>query len=487
MRNVDQIRIAVFTANRSSALNDCLRLILTNETRTGGRPTISVFDDSRSESTRCKNRTVIAGYGKSDWTSPDYVGPETLHALATRLNPQAPLRHACTDDQTVGFLTSLGSVRNAALLLNAGHKVVFVDDDIRFQFSRLKTGCCFNSSREERPVQEMETDIPTTPVFIQAREFTTHLIFGCFETTNAINSITESFHTRVIDEIDYNLDGRSRIATTGITGNRWFDRPSAFLTVRGPLRHQVYFPSGTYSDRKTGPHAIIQAAQYIKTEAPFLVSALCGYDNRQMLPPFPPAGRSSDTAFASLLHFIEPDALFTHLPVCAHHDLVPPRPVREEDFVDATIAFGTLTLLILRFLMNRLDLPDSSTPGERLRLLGTELHNLATCPADHWHELLHELCIAHVTQEITLLESLLDIYNGQPHWWAKDVEHHIDALVDHVADPRSAVPRELRRNYRDNPIAAIELHRKFCQDYGSLMIKWPEIWAAAAAANASQY
>lgn len=121
-----------------------------------------------------------------------------------------------------------------------------------------------------------------------------------------------------------------------------------------------------------------------------LLTPLVGVDNRELMPPTIPNGRSEDALFVELTTCVYPNSLFAELPWMLKHI---PEHEREfdRDSLLSPVTLGANTLLSLYLGQLRHALP-SADPESRLQWLGQSLQTLAQAPeatltADYYRHL----------------------------------------------------------------------------------------------------
>jgi hypothetical protein len=72
---------------------------------------------------------------------------------------------------------------------------------------------------------------------------------------------------------------------------------------------------------------------------------------------------------------------------------------------------------------------------------------------------------------------LLRIYDGKPGFWAEVVEELIQNLEGQLSAPGFPVPVEL--SGLPDFESVIDLLARLLDDFGSLLLVWPELWSAA--------
>jgi len=85
--------------------------------------------------------------------------------------------------------------------------------------------------------------------------------------------------------------------------------------------------------------------------------------------------------------------------------------------------------------------------------------------------------VASASRYIGYLEYLLDLYHGEPEYWAEDVQLFIEGLTDFTVHQSAAAPRELLET--QSPDQAVETCRGVVRRFGELLQWWPVMDGAA--------
>lgn len=453
------VSFVIPTRNRPALLaRSATSLLPWLSTRHEGPLPLLVLDHSDQDEALEENRALVQILADSAPPEEEifYLGPRERRRLVSVLaqgdrEREELLGFACLRRTPELPISSPGRNRNCALLAWAGRKILSMDDDARFCFSRL---------RGKDPI----TPSGYTALATADRE--------------VLDEYLEPFSGDPLEEMAGSLQGREvPLVMTGITGNRWFGRPHHFLTLEDPLRDRVYAPGKRYNHSRAAPFAFFQYPRGRASESPFLVTACHGADARILLPPFPPQGHADDSVFGVLVRFCYPGSVTRHMPFCVHHDLGEPRPFPDDAWHQTGLTAAMLTRLVAQYLAGRVS-PDLVGAGERLFRMGELFSSLVEMPIEGWRDMVHELFLVFATSEGERFGELLERYRGKPSWWARDVEDYRERLIQQGATPEGALPREY--HHAGLSLAeGLEAYRSFCRSYGQLMMVWPRLWEAA--------
>ncbi|SIQ06367.1 hypothetical protein SAMN05920897_10381 [Alkalispirochaeta americana] len=417
-----------------------------------------ILDDSDQARSLEENRALAQTLADSSPSGQGvfYLGPKERRRLVSALAQGDPEREAllgfaCLRRDGELAISSPGRNRNCAVLAWAGRKILSLDDDARFCFSRLS-------------VRDLESPAEYSACVVPAMD--------------DLAGYLEPFPGDPLREMVESLQGRQvPLVMTGMAGNRWFSRPQHFLTLHEPLRDRVYLPKKSYTRSRPAPFAFFQYPRGKASENSFLVTCCHGADAGILLPPFPPQGHADDSVFGVLVRFCYPGSVTRHMPFCVHHDLGDPQPFADRAWYETGLTTALLTRLVLQYLIKRVP-PDLIGAPQRIVWLGELMCALAEMPLEDWQDLVHELFLLFAMAEREKFGELLDRYRGEPSWWARDVEDYTERLIQQGAAPEGALPRE----YRDAGLSlgqGLEQYRAFCRSYGQLMMIWPRVWEDA--------
>jgi len=284
----------------------------------------------------------------------------------------------------------------------------------------------------------------------------------------------QSLRSQTPGEETVGNEGRVRLAMHGIAGNRWFRRPISTLLNSPDFRRIAYGTKSTYNRSRHSGFAAMGMQELCLSSKPFFVTCSCAINAQEIMPPFPPIGRSQDAVFGILVKYMYPDNLIAHLPFMVRHDLARPRPFTEADFREIGLDFGTISRLVIQHLI------ETALPVEgeaALRHMGERLVEVSHISHADWLNLTQELYLRNAAGEVRQLEELLDRYDEKPSYWAKDVHDYIDLVTRSGPDIANVHPQELRQTHSLEEAGVFQ--RSFLGSYGELMIAWPEIWQAA--------
>lgn len=474
--------VGIITCDRRGALVRNLIAQLEARGRHARRHELVVLDDSRDRRAQedCQRLLRVA--------SARYRVPIRYAGAPQRLGFAAALAGECrdVDPALIGFALadvhgigwSGGANRNALLLDTAGDLVVSSDDDEICRVARLPT-----ASPRLRFASTDPTEYWCFPSYADAIGA---LAFAGDDAFAAHESLLGRSLARCIAEagggrdVDYSgMDARTtavllagggavRVTSLGTAGDVGARDASFALTRRGAGRDRLLASPASYRTACTSRQVIRCARQPTITGALGLRGMALGLDNRQLLPPFPPAGKNEDGVFGALV------GRFAHLaalPWVVPHD---PPDGRRFSSADLAPAPPRLCDVILAALATA---PPATAPGPEAALAaaGRQLAALGALPPDELADRLAGLTRAIIGLRAGNLRRLLQLHGEQPAYWAADVRRYLAACARLLEAAHLPVPADA------GPDPGLRLQRtgRYLRDYGLLLIAWPEIATAA--------
>ena len=270
--------------------------------------------------------------------------------------------------------------------------------------------------------------------------------------------------------------GRIRASMTGVAGDSGMASGAYLMSQDGPGLDRLLHTEAHYASTRFGRNLLRACMQPIAARGPLFMGTCTAYDNTGELPPYLPIGRNADGVFGVTLQHCDSRAWIGYAPTAIHHDPPEPRP-RE---IDRELAQpGGLHHSNLLCALIHQHQPDIGTPANAMVSLGHRLLAV-TQDEDAFAALVRQLAMRNLAAQVRNLEAILDRRGAQPDWWAQDIE----------ALRSTAVQASLDLDAFLFPTLGATPHARFAnvcsqwRSYGQLLIHWPAIRAAAAAAIA---
>lgn len=488
--------LAITTCNRPLLLGRLLADLTRQPPETVAYSGATVFDDSdRSEVCR-ETRSIVERVAADTGAKLMYIGPvekrylidELMCACAADGIPREILEFALERQSEFESATGYGRNRNAELLVYAGRRLLSLDDDAApefFKVSGTARGLALRSMELALQVGHFDSEkaLQRQLEAFQGNGFREMDVLLGRNLSETLAELERHGHrvdrTGASTDLQTAVRNRSasiRAVMAGVAGSRWFNRPSVVMSPKGSLRGVSLRNRQSYLAAKVFPFSVIQACQLTITDTPFLMAGFSGLDARELVPSFPPAGRTGDSCWVELLRVCDPGAMIAHLPFVIRHESAAKRPFSEAELHDTSADLGLLTLLTLQHLQSSVP---ALTGAPALEAVGRRLIELGSLGQNDWLEFHRMIWLEHAAGTTRRFERLLEEHHGRPRFWAAEVRAHLDRLQTQATDPPAALPRELEPQ-RDLD-AACRLHRLFVRRHGELLTAWPVIWNRAAA------
>jgi hypothetical protein len=276
-------------------------------------------------------------------------------------------------------------------------------------------------------------------------------------------------------------NARARVVQDGLRGDAATDSPAGWLTAAGATRDRLMASEADYLTAMRSRNVLTVRPDLCISDAVSLMSYCAAFDNRTLLPPFPPLGRDQDGIFALWLNATDPFSLSACLPLAVLHE-----PPEARSFPEDAILRGAQGILLNDALRLGVDLGTSATTvgsvSERLRRLGSWHETLGSMPLADFHEFLLERRLDLLARAIQMFEHCLATFGSRPAWWARDIHKVIKACEQAMAGP--AALRLTESGATHSIEDDLSVLRRYVQKYvgwcGKLLKEWPGICEAAA-------
>ncbi len=268
-------------------------------------------------------------------------------------------------------------------------------------------------------------------------------------------------------------DGRVRVTMAGLLGDSGMGLPAAMLALTGAARVRLVGNESTqeaYRLRLLSRNVLRLPKGNIVSDATVLSASNFGFDNRELLPPFPPAGRNAEGVFAALTGALIPGTLFARLGAAVEHRPIEARSFASKQLWNTGVRLSEILLMVINggtwF---------GRSSDERMRQCGLLLQYIAGLSDGDFRDYLAERYLIARAEYVELLEGLLRRHAFEPTFWAEDVQKRIEA-VEAIAMERMGCAAEFAEL---PPGAARTATRDFVARFGRLVAAWPAMRSAA--------
>jgi hypothetical protein len=208
------------------------------------------------------------------------------------------------------------------------------------------------------------------------------------------------------------------------------------------------------------------------------MSAITGFDNRQMLPPYLPIIRGEDRLFGNMLDFVFPSAVTLDYPWAVPHLPIPQRQwqTRDLDFTPG----DSFPLFFFDTVLAQKSACLASLPTERLKALSAWFNDLAAAPADSLAAMYRDTRLQNTSELLKNLNGLLADSDSTPAEWQDYLKNGIKQLnvdmdlASHEDFPVKGLPTSMEGT------ELIAFWQETWADFATALNAWPKIRKAAA-------
>lgn len=461
--------VAIITANRPLALSKALAHLRNN------RPhpfKVIVIDGSGPA-----GDTTTAGLGAvKDSSSVTYIDASAAARLRDGLASAGIPRAVVDFGLSPG---GIGSGRNLALFLTAGRPLLMQDDDVVARLwtnDKAEDGLSLGGHTDERAWGFFES---RSEVHASIRNVGGDILAA----HDAALGLSLDELIRQSEHVDYehacahmvaalhSAENRTlRVTFAGLAGDaaRYCSHGPLFLA--GPTRQQLWDNEAQFARAISSREVTVIARRLTVTHDPACVGYCMGVDNTRLVPPFMPVGRNEDGVWGATLAYVDPHALYGHLPVGIRHDSA--RPSRYHEPMASARQSRAADFLL--FVVTRMAPATFATnPAARLRRLGRLFEEAGALPESDFKALVAEAKIGMMAQVLTQAEAVASD-PACPQHWRQATEEYRRAFRESVVRPEYFLPIE----FANDSLDGFQRMQQFVADFGAFLTWWPEIWDA---------
>ena len=477
--------LALITRDRPESARRSLASYLENSAGAGRDDCFTVCDDSTGEQA-ASNQRQAHQLGVRHGLEVRYLGVADRQRYLPILARQAGLsldvaRSALVDVEQVGF--ARGANTNAFLLETAGRPCFCFDDD--------------SLCRPARPVRDDQVSLSGAAFPVRLRAFSDRAqLDSMVQVADDVCLLAQ--HERWLGAragqiaagvaplaaggapalLASLMQGRAQVLVSwsGLYGDSGSAYSTYYLGLTGADRDRLLATEHHYREAIAGRTVWKAPDQVQLSRSDLFQSVAFAADNRELLPPFMPFLRASDTLFGQMLLRLFDDGLIACLPWSVDHLPDAPRRQAPEDIWRRAgeLRFAGLVDLAMRALPPS---PAHSSPEQRLDALGGHLVQLGSLTPGGLHELLFPHLARGLARAIARLDGLLRAHQGQPAFWARDVRRTIEIYERRLLSTTPLLPDEPALQGRDRPAA--EAAQRLLLRLGQVLQAWPALRSAA--------
>jgi hypothetical protein len=464
---------------------------------------IAVLDDSPDPAVRDEYRSRLSVLRRRFGVEIVYAGREEKLRFAAALRaegiPAEAVAASLLDPENVEL--TIGTNRNSVLLQTVGEGVVSVDDDTLARggpppepepgielLTGTVPGMAFLSAREPGAIRGFATraeamaavdlrtvDLPGVHETLLGREVAGWLC----DVDPAAPAVLDRADPALLRSLE--SGGRVVVTTNGWVGDCGWRSPIFYMLQTGESWRRLMRSADFYRTVTASKEIVrFMPRPAVGNAESFMATMFCGFDNRDLLPPFPPVLWGEDLLYGVTLQLAFPAARAGHLPWVGLHDPIeqrgfwPGEMVRTASGIDHS---RLLSALLVDFV------PDFDlAPADGLRRLGAFLQELGRMEPGAFDELARRRVRERAEAFAADLDARLTDWQGRrgetgapeaEDLWADDVRRYRDMLLQHAADPGFAVPLDLL--YHREPEEARRLAQRLLVHHGTELIHWPDL------------
>ena len=480
--------VGVVTHNRLPAVQRCLESFMANARRHGRSPVWRVFHDGEDPGLCAEYQAMLSALGRQAGMPVAYAGPEErrvfMDALVQEGLPRDVVAFGLVGPPEAG--RGAGASLNARLLDLVGQVGLSLDDD---------TFCRLGQAPEPLAGTELAGGVPSSFRFFQDRA----AALNAFPVADAdYLALHEALLGRTFGELwspsglgraddlgrapDRLLlaaasGGRVAVTQTGLAGDSGMGSTLYYLLMEGEERERLLArPADLEAFMASRAVARSVQRQAVGDGAHFMAYAV-GFDHRQLLPPFLPRLRSTDTLFGITLLETLPERMVGHLPWLVAHDPPEARQETEASLARAagSLKFGAIMEQTLAFQAR--GIPQGLGAEDRLRALGRGLQVCGALPPQAYAEWLHPILLRGLASQVMRLEGVLERHGARPAPWAAKVQANLDLARALPWTPDWPAPSDFPGN--PGREGALSLAARLTRQFGGLLEHWPDLVAVA--------
>jgi hypothetical protein len=476
--------VGLITRDRPELIGRAVHSYLQNMAEHGRHSEIVVMDDSVGIAKQTEYG--LRALARETGGDLQYAGREEKEGYAHLLSAYSQLRpelirFALFDEE--GGECAMGANRNALLLDTLGRLIFCADDDTVCRIvphPNRRSGIRFSSGPSpldlwfypDRQSAVREANFVAEDVLSVHERLLGHSVADLMG-GGEVEYCGEGIAAELL-RVGQSGSGQVMVTIGGVLGDSATHSTWPLLKCRGDAYLRLTVSEQQYRSVLASREVlrVTDCATLEKTR--FCMTAACGLDNRNWLPPFMPVQRNEDGVFGATLAACRDDNFCGHVPYAIIHD---PRESRSSA-CDPLLPLGYIRFadILLACIGSHAD-PPWLTPEKKLQSLGGFLVELGSLPGPEFENHLRFWLFQEVGARIQSFENRLQDERDAPDYWRSDVNRAVDLLRASALNEDYTVPADLlcHRTAQD----ARSLARALVHRYGELLCAWPTIISAA--------
>ncbi len=482
--------VAIITWERPQALERLLESITAN-CDTGNIHRLYVIDDSRKAENISQNQALVEKFSAGINAPLQYFGQQEQQSLLGELAKQIP-----EHESTIRFLAdqsrwrdqwTSGLARNLALLLSCGHRLVMMDDDTLcdvYNPVRPKPTITFSDDAREASFFASEQDWDAQHQDLNPDPVNRHMQCLGLTFSEALNVLGQN-----------NLQAAGFANSTALLTSELQTDSPILMTECGSLGcpgtgSNTWLPDMAPAALKqmlasdqTTTLALNSRLAWVGRNHPHFaprsnMSAMTGFDNRQLLPPYLPITRGEDRLFGNMLDFVFPSSITLDYPWAVPHLPIPQREWRKEDR-DFTPG-DSFPMFFVEQVLEQKSSCLATSPVDRLVALSSWFNDLAASSSEKLAAIYQDTRLRTTSVQLQHLDLLLKAAESAPADWQEYLQNGIEQLnagmdlASREDFPLKGLPATMESD------ELIAFWRGIWTDFATALRAWPEIRKVAA-------
>ena len=491
----------VITSSRPALLKNCLSSRIESAEYNKINPHIIVCDDTVNTNIKDQNKKIIENFIKNYKGEISYIDVKGKRDLSQKIKQSFPdtksINKEFPSEEIIDFALSIsspeavikrtaGSNRNSLFLSTAGCNLYSSDDDIEYKVlsGSLDKSIYSFSNESEVPVDFFPEliDIENKIKDKQYSELFTY--FNSF-TGRDPRLVQKSENLIIFENITPETallmeKGQLKIntVTTGIFGARWFNRPYYPLFQINNRLNDYLIDYEKYKKIISNGLNILEFKDFTLSQDDFLIGANYCIDNTELTSPCFPLGNREDIVAEKIKNAALNPGLKLKLPQIIKHSTINKKPFSKNNFTDTSLGTGTYSTIIIDWLSQSLINPRGAS---RMKELGYRIQEFCRLENSDFIDQIKLMQLSVLTDSISRINYLLEIYTDSPEWIIKDLESWSSLLKKEAEGKETLLPFEFRTNSDFN--INMDIFKSYLNKCGEMLYWWPEIWEAARQIN----
>lgn len=482
--------VAIITWERPQALERLLESITAN-CDTGKLHRLYVIDDSRKAENIDRNKALVKKFAARVNAPLQYFGQQEQQSLLGDLAERLP-----EHESTIRFLAdqsrwhdhwTSGLARNLALLLSCGRRLVMMDDDTlcdvygpqrskpTITFSDNPRAADFFASEKGWAAQRQGLNPDPVDRHMQCLGLTFSEALGVLGQNHLQASGFASANALLASELQADspilITECGSLGCPGTSTNTWLPdmAPEALKQMlASEQRTTLALKSRLAWIGRNHPHFSPRSN----------MSAMTGFDNRQLLPPYLPITRGEDRLFGNMLDYIFPTAVTLDYPWAVPHLPMPRREWQDKD-LDFTPG-DSFPMFFFDQVSEQKSTCHASSPEGRLTALSSWFGDMASASDKSLAALYQDARLFDCSLQMKKLDKLLKNAESAPVAWQEYLQNGLKQLgagmeqASREGLPVKGIPPELEG------AELIAFWKETWAGFAAALSAWPEIRNAAA-------